>query len=165
MKIIQKKIDMLFLNTEAENKRIWEVMLPEIRKHLSGEPSIFDGIQCPRQHEGYSETGKALVESAVIAPCLEEFQELSDRGAYTFEWTERDSREFSESIQARWSNLMWLINEAMKGTLNDNLAFNDEAQERDYKVVRFLCGDLEKIDDEYFCEGTTGKEDLPNLPF
>ena len=73
MRIIEDNIDKISLDEWEDNTHIWEVMLPEIRKHLGGEPSIFDGIQCNRQFEGYTEAGIALVESAVIAPGLENF--------------------------------------------------------------------------------------------
>lgn len=54
------------------DKRIWEAMLPQMRKHLGGESSIFDGIQYRGQFDAYSEAGNALLESAVIDPCLDE---------------------------------------------------------------------------------------------
>jgi hypothetical protein len=92
MKIIKGNIAKIPLNELGDDTRIWDVILPEIRKHLDGEASIFDGIKCNRQFEGYTEAGNALVESAVIAPRLEEYWECSDKGAYTFEWTEKDDR-------------------------------------------------------------------------
>ena len=54
------------------DKRIWEAMLPQMRKHLGGESSIFDGIQYRGQFDAYSEAGNALLESAVIDSCLDE---------------------------------------------------------------------------------------------
>ena len=123
MRIIEDNIDKISLDEWEDGTHIWEVMLPEIRKHLGGEPSIFDGIQCNRQFEGYTEAGIALVESAVIAPCLEYYWECSEKGAYTFEWTEEDDHEFSDYIKARWSYIMWLAYEAMNGTLSGNLTF------------------------------------------
>ena len=152
MKIIKDNIDKISLEELGDDTRIWDVMLPQIRKHLDGESSIFDGIECNRQFEGYTEAGIALVESAVIAPCLENYWNCSEEGAYTFEWTEKDDREFSEYIKARWSYMMWLANEAMNGTLNENLAFKstlgttwekilDGDWERDFKIVCLLCGE------------------------
>lgn len=70
MKIIKGNIDKVSLNELGDDTHIWEVMLPEIRKHLDGESSIFNGIRCNHQFEGYTEAGNALVESAVIAPLL-----------------------------------------------------------------------------------------------
>ena len=49
MRIIEDNIDKISLDEWEDGTHIWEVMLPEIRKHLGGEPSIFDGIQCNRQ--------------------------------------------------------------------------------------------------------------------
>jgi len=152
MKIIKENIDKISLEELGDDTRIWDVMLPQIRKHLDGESSIFDGVECNRQFEGYTEAGIALVESAVIVPCLEEYWNCSEEGAYTFEWTEKDDREFSEYIKARWSYMMWLANEAMNGTLNENLTFKstlgttwekilDEDWERDFKLVCLLCGE------------------------
>ena len=117
MKIIKGNIDKVSLNEFGDDTHIWEVMLPEIRKHLDGESSIFDGIRCNHQFEGYSEAGIALLESAVIDPCLDEYWELNEKGAYTFEWTEKDDREFSDYIKARWSYMMWMAYEAMNGKL------------------------------------------------
>lgn len=77
MKIIKGNIDRVSLNDYGDDTRIWEVILPEIKKHLEGESSIFDGIHCNRQFEGYTEAGIALVESAVIAPRLDEYWECS----------------------------------------------------------------------------------------
>jgi hypothetical protein len=72
--------------------------------------------------------------------------------------------------------MMWMANEAMNGTLDGNLTFKstlgttwetilDEAWERDFKLVRFLCGDLDKAE-------LTGGENTaplddnnPELPF
>ena len=45
MRIIEDNIDKISLDEWEDGTHIWEVMLPEIRKHLGGEPSIFDGIQ------------------------------------------------------------------------------------------------------------------------
>ena len=163
MKIIKENIDKISLDELGDDTRIWDVMLPQIRKHLDGESSIFDGIECNRQFEGYTEAGIALVESAVIAPCLENYWNCSEEGAYTFEWTEKDDREFSEYIKARWSYMMWLANEAMNGTLSENLEKNlDEALERDFKIIRMLCGEIAAQDatapvDDY--------DSFPELPF
>jgi hypothetical protein len=176
MKIIKDNISKISLNELGDDTRIWDVMLPEIRKHLDGESSIFDGIQCGRQFEGYTEAGIALVESAVIAPRLKEYWECSEKGAYTFEWTQNDDREFSDYIKARWSYLMWMANEAMNGTLSENLAFKstlgttwekilDEDWERDFKIMRMLCGDLDN--NAPACSETPGQVDetIPDLPF
>ena len=57
MRIIEDNIDKISLDEWEDGTHIWEAMLPEIRKHLGGEPSIFDGIQCNRQFEGYTEAG------------------------------------------------------------------------------------------------------------
>ena len=135
MKIIKDNIDKIPLKELGDDVdiRIWEAMLPEIRKHLDGESSIFD---CP-------EAGNALLESAVIEPCLDEYWNLNEKGAYTSEWTEKDVREFKEIIKARWSHIMWMANEAMNGTLNENLEKNlDESWERDFKIMRMLCGEI-----------------------
>ena len=74
MKIIKDNIDKISLRElglgDDVDLRIWETFLPEIRKHLDGESSIFD---C-------TEAGNALVESAVINPCLEEYWELNEKG-------------------------------------------------------------------------------------
>ena len=176
MKLIKDNLDKISLNELGDDTRIWDVMLSQIRKHLDGEPSIFDGIQCKRQFEGYTEAGAALAESAVIAPCLAEYHKCSDHGAYTFEWTDEDDREFSDYIKARWSYMMWLVYEAINGTLNENLTFKstigttwgqilDEDWGRDFKVIRQLCGDLDMT------EGTGGETTIdkggshPDLPF
>ena len=176
MKIIKDNIDRIPLKDWGDDTGIWEAMLPEMRKHLNGEPSIFDGIQCDRPFEGYTEAGIALLESAVIVPCLKEYWECSDKGAYTFEWTEKDDQEFSEYIQVRWSYMMWMANAAMNGALDENLTFKstlgttwkkilDEDWERDYKLVRMLCGDLDESESPD--EETTPREDkvYPDLPF
>ena len=173
MRIIEDNIDKISLDEWEDGTHIWEVMLPEIRKHLGGKPSIFDGIQCNRQFEGYTEAGIALVESAVIAPCLENYWECSEKGAYTFEWTEEDDHEFSDYIKARWSYIMWLAYEAMNGTLSGNLTFKstlgtawekilDEAWERDYKLVRMLCGVISAQD---VPAPTSDNDSFPELPF
>lgn len=176
MKIRKENIDKLPLNELEDDTRIWEVMLPEIRKHLDGEASVFDGIQCNRPFEGYTEAGLALVESTVIAPRLKEYWDCSDKGAYTYEWTEKDDREFSDYIKARWSYMMWLANEAMNGTLNEKLTYKsnlgtdwgkilDEAWERDFKIMRLLCG--EPAESELAGEEPTAPEagSAPDLPF
>jgi hypothetical protein len=176
MKIRKDNIDKLPLNELEDDTRIWEVMLPEIRKHLDGKTSVFDGIQCPRQFEGYTAAGIALVESAVIAPRLKEYWECSDKGAYTFEWTEKDDREFSEYIKARWSYMMWLANEAMNGTLGENLTYKstlgttwgkilDEAWGRDFKIMRLLCGDLDESELTREAPTTSKNNPAPELPF
>ena len=176
MKIIKENIDKISLNELEDDTRIWDVMLPEIRKHLNGESSIFDGIQCNGKFEGYTEAGITLVESAVISPRLAEYWKLSDRGAYTFEWTEQDDREFRDYIKARWSYMMWLAYEAMNGTLDENLAFKstlgttwekilDEAWKRDYNVVSLLCGDLDNTG-HVRGETTLDEDDIKSdLPF
>lgn len=122
-------------------------MLPEIKKHLNGESSIFDGIQCNGKFEGY-----------------------------TFEWTKQDDLEFSDYIKARWSYMMWLVYEAMNGTLNERLTFKstlgttwekilDEAWVRDYKVVCLPCGDLDKTG-HVRGETTLDEDDIKSdLPF
>lgn len=115
MKIRKNNIEKISLKKLGDDTRIWDVMLPEIRKHLDGESSIFDGIQCNRPFEGYTEAGIALVEAAVIAPRLKDYWECFEKGAYTFEWTEKDDHEFSDYIKARWSYMMWLAYEAMNG--------------------------------------------------
>ena len=182
MKIIKDNINKISLNElglgDDVDKRIWEAMLPQMRKHLGGESSIFDGIQYRGQFDAYSEAGNALLESAVIDPCLDEYWELNEKGAYTFEWTENDVREFKEYMKARWSYMMWLANEAMNGTLNENLTYKstfgsswetdlDRAWERDFKIMRMLCGDLDEI--EMASEGNTARADdndsFPELPF
>lgn len=155
MKLIKENIEKISLNELGEDKQIWGVMLPQIWMHLNGEPSIFDGIQCNRPFEGYTPAGASLVESDVIAPWLEEYWKCSENGAYTFEWTDKDNREFSDYIKARWSYLMWLVYEAINGTLNENLTFKatlgttwekilDEDWNRDFNLVRFLCGDIDE---------------------
>ncbi len=163
MKIIKDNIDRIPLNEWEDDTHIWEVMLPEIRKHLDGEPSIFDGIQCPRQFEGFTEAGIALVESAVIAPCLENYWECSEKGAYTFEWTENDDQEFSDYIKARWSYMMWLAYEAMNGTLSENPGKTlDEAGERDFKIMCLLCG---KTTAQDVPAPADDNNSFPDLPF
>lgn len=176
MKIIKENIDKISLNELEDDTRIWDVMLPEIRKHLNGESSIFDGIQCNGKFEGYTEAGITLVESAVISPRLAEYRKNSDNGGYTFEWTKQDDLEFSDYIKARWSYMMWLVYEAMNGTLNERLTFKstlgttwekilDEAWERDYKVVCLLCGDLDKTG-HVRGETTLDEDDIKSdLPF
>ena len=118
------------------DKRIWEAMLPQMRKHLGGESSIFDGIQYRGQFDAYSEAGNALLESAVIDPCLDEYWELNEKGAYTAEWTENEVREFKEKMKARWSYMMEIAYRAMNGTLDENPGKTlDEAEERDFKIM------------------------------
>jgi hypothetical protein len=74
MKIIKDNINKISLCElglgDDVDIRIWEAVLPEMRKHLDGESSIFD---C-------AEAGNALLESAVIEPCLDEYWELMKRG-------------------------------------------------------------------------------------
>jgi hypothetical protein len=143
--------------------RIWEAMLPQIRKHINDEPSIFDGIQCDRQFEGYSEASIALLESAVIDPCLDEYWEINEKGAYTSEWTEKDVSEFKENIKARWSYIMWLANEAMNGTLNEHPEkILDEAWERDFKIMCLLCGRITALD---VPTQVDDNDSFPELPF
>lgn len=158
------------------DKRIWEAMLPQMRKHLGGESSIFDGIQFRRQFDAYSEAGNALLESAVIDPCLDEYWELNEKGAYTVEWTENDVREFKEKMKARWSYMMRIAYRAMNGTLSEDLTFKstlgttwekilDETWVRDFKLVRMLCGDL---DDTVSARGEDSDHEVdikPDLPF
>ena len=173
MRIIEDNIDKISLDEWEDGTHIWEAMLPQMRKHLGGEPSIFDGIQYRGQFEGYTEAGIALVESAVIAPCLENYWECSEKGAYTFEWTEEDDHEFSDYIKARWSYIMWLAYEAMNGTLSGNLTFKstlgtawekilDEAWERDYKLVCMLCGVISAQD---VPAPISDNNSFPELPF
>ncbi len=39
--------------------------------------------------------------------------------------------------------MMWMANEAMNGTLSENLEKTlDEAGERDFKIMRMLCGEI-----------------------
>jgi hypothetical protein len=178
MKIIKDHIDKISLCELGDDTRIWDVMLPEIRKHLDGESSIFDGIQCNHPFEGYTEAGIALLESAVIDPCLDEYGDLNEKGVYTFEWTENDVREFKEYMKARWSYMMWLANEAMNGTLDENLTFKstlgttwdkilDDAWERDFKIVRMLCGDLDESEsaNEENTAHVDDNDSFPELPF
>jgi len=167
MKIIKDNINKISLNElgfgDDADMRIWDAMLPEMRKHLDGEPSIFDGIQCTRPFEGYSAAGIALLESAVIEPCLEEYRNLSEKGAYTFEWTENDVREFKEDLKARWLHIMWLANEAMNGTLEETPEkILNEAWERDYKLVSLLCGDIATQD---VPAPANDNDSFPDLPF
>ena len=167
MRIIKENIDKIPLNElglgDDVDMRIWEAMLPEIKKHLDGESNIFDGIQCDRQFEGCTEAGNALLESAVIEPCLDEYWELNEKGAYTSEWTENDVREFKESMKARWSHMMWMANEAMNGTLSENLEKNlDEAWERDFKIMHMLCGEIAAQD---ATAPVDDNDSFPELPF
>ncbi len=157
MKIIEENINKISLRElglgDDVDIRIWEALLPEIRKHLDGLSSIFD---C-------TEAGNALVESAVINPCLEEYWELNEKGAYTSEWTENDVLEFKESMKARWSHMMWMANEAMNGTLSENLEKNlDEALERDFKIMRMLCGEIAAQDPT---APVDDNDSFPELPF
>lgn len=163
MRIIEDNIDKISLDKWEDNTHIWEVMLPEIRKHLGGEHSIFDGIQFRRQFDAYSEAGNALLESAVIDPCLDEYWELNEKGAYTFEWTENDDQEFSDYIKARWSYIMWLAYEAMNGTLDENPGKTlDEAGERDFKIMCLLCG---KTTAQDVPAPADDNNSFPDLPF
>ena len=157
MKIIKDNINKISLNElglgDDVDIRIWEALLPEIRKHLDGLSSIFD---C-------TEAGNALLESAVINPCLDEYWELNEKGAYTSEWTENDVREFKESMKARWSHMMWMANEAMNGTLSENLEKNlDEAWERDFKIMHMLCGEIAAQD---ATAPVDDNDSFPELPF
>ena len=142
---IKDNINMISLNKlglgDDVDKRIWEAMLPQMRKHLGGESSIFDGIQYRGQFDAYSEAGNALLESVVIDPCLDEYWELNEKGAYTAEWTENEVREFKEKMKARWSYMMEIAYRAMNGTLDENPRKTlDEAGERDFKIMCLLCG-------------------------
>lgn len=166
-RIIKENIDKIPLNElglgDDVDIRIWEAVLPEMRKHLDGESSIFDGIQYRGQFDAYSEAGNALLESAVIDPCLDEYWELNEKGAYTSELTENDVREFKESMKARWFHMMWMANEAMNGTLSENLEKNlDEALERDFKIMRMLCGEIAAQD---VSAPEDGNDSFPELPF
>lgn len=157
MKIIKENINKISLRElglgDDVDLRIWETFLQEIRKHLDGESSIFD---C-------TEAGNALLESAVIEPCLGEYWELHEKGAYTSEWTENDVREFNESMKARWSHMMWMANEAMNGTLSENLEKNlDEAWERDFKIMCLLCG---KTTAQDVPAPADDNNSFPELPF
>ena len=172
MKIIKEIIDKISLGElglgDDVDLRIWEAMLPEIRKHLDGETSIFDRIQCNRPFEGFTEAGIALLESAVMDPCLDEYWELNEKGVYTEEWTENDVREFKENMKARWSYIMWLANEAMNGTLNENPEKTlDEDRGRDFKLVRMLCGDLDQsaLAGEENTLPANDTDSFPELPF
>ena len=145
------------------DKRIWEAMLPQMRKHLGGEPSIFDGIQYRGQFDAYSEAGNALLESAVIDPCLDEYWELNEKGAYTSEWTENDVREFKEKMKARWSYMMEIAYRAMNGTLDENPGKTlDEAGERDFKIMCLLCG---KTTAQDVSAPADDNNSFPDLPF
>lgn len=157
MKIIKDNINKISLCElglgDDVDIRIWEAVLPEMRKHLDGESSIFD---C-------AEAGNALLESAVIEPCLDEYWKLNEKGAYTFELTENDVREFKESMKARWFHMMWMANEAMNGTLSENLEKNlDEALERDFKIMRMLCGEIAA---QNVSAPEDGNDSFPELPF
>ena len=167
MKIIKDNIAKISLRElglgDDVDIRIWEALLPEIRKHLDGESSIFD---C-------TESSNALLESAVIEPCLEEYWELNEKGAYTFKWTEKDDREFSDYIKARWSYMMWMAYEAMNGKLEEKLTFKstlgttwkkilDEAWERDFKIMHMLCGEITAQDVPAHVEDN---DSCPELPF
>ena len=145
------------------DKRIWEAMLPQMRKHLGGQSSIFDGIQYRSQIEAYTEAGNALLESAVIDPCLDEYWKLNEKGAYTSEWTENDVREFKENLKARWSHMMGMAYMAMNGTLDENPEKTlDEAGERDFKIVRMLCGEIAAQDVPAPADDV---DSFPELPF
>ena len=145
------------------DKRIWEAMLPQMRKHLGGEPSIFDGIQYRGQFDAYSEAGNALLESAVIDPCLDEYWELNEKGAYTTEWTENDVRELKEYMKARWSYMMKIAYRAMNGTLDENPGKTlDEAGERDFKIMCLLCG---KTTAQDVSAPADDNNSFPDLPF
>ena len=145
------------------DKRIWEAMLPQMRKHLGGEPSIFDGIQYRGQFDAYSEAGNALLESAVIDPCLDEYWELNEKGAYTAEWTENEVREFKEKMKARWSYMMEIAYRAMNGTLDENPGKTlDESGERDFKIMCLLCG---KTTAQDVSAPADDNNSFPDLPF
>ena len=163
MKIIKDNIDKISLSEMGDDTRIWDVMLPEIRKHLDGESSIFDGIQCNHPFEGYTEAGIALLESGVIDPCLDEYWKLNEKGAYTSEWTENDVREFKKNMKARWSNMMDMAYRAMNGTLDENPEKTlDEAGERDFKIMCLLCG---KNTTQNVPAPAADNGSFPDLPF
>ena len=166
MKIIKDNINKISLNElglgDDVDKRIWEAMLPQMRKHLGGEASIFDGIHFAGD-EAFTEAGNALLESAVIEPCLDEYWKLNEKGAYTSEWTENDVREFKENLKARWSQMMGMVYMAMNGTLDENLEKTlDEAGERDFKIMRMLSGEITAQDVPAPADGNNS---FPELPF
>lgn len=157
MKIIKDNINKISLRElglgDDVDIRIWEAVLPEMRKHLDGESSIFD---C-------AEAGNALLESAVIDPCLDEYWELNEKGAYTFEWTENDVREFKEKMKARWSYMMEIAYRAMNSTLDENPGKTlDEAGERDFKIMCLLCG---KTTAQDVPAPADDNNSFPDLPF
>lgn len=128
-----------------------------------GESSIFDGIQYRGQFDAYSEAGNALLESAVIDPCLDEYWELNEKGAYTAEWTENEVREFKEKMKARWSYVMEIAYRAMNGTLDENPGKTlDEAEERDFKIMCLLCG---KTTAQDVPAPADDNNSFPDLPF
>ena len=146
------------------DKRIWEAVLPEMRKHLGGEASIFDRIHFDGD-VAFTEAGNALLESAVIEPCLDEYWELHEKGAYTSEWTEKDVSEFKESIKARWAHMMGMAYMAMNGTLDKNLTLESTLGtpwEKDFKIMRMLCGEIVSQDASAPADD---KGSFPELPF
>ena len=59
--------------------------------------------------------------------------------------------------------MMWIANEAMNGTLSENLEKNlDEALERDFKIMRMLCGEIAAQD---VSAPEDGNDSFPELPF
>ena len=146
------------------DKRIWEAVLPQMRKHLGGEASIFDGIHFTGD-EAFTEAGNALLESAVIEPCLDEYWELNEKGAYTSEWTEKDVSEFKENLKARWSHMMGMAYMAMNGTLDENLTLESTLGtpwEKDFKIMHLLCGEIAAQDVPAPVDDT---DSFPDLPF
>lgn len=66
-------------------------------------------------------------------------------------------------MKARWSHMMWMANEAMNGTLSENLEKNlDEAWERDFKIMRMLCGEIAAQD---ATAPVDDNDSFPELPF
>ena len=66
-------------------------------------------------------------------------------------------------MKARWSHMMWMANEAMNGTLSENLEKNlDEAWERDSKIMRMLCGEIAAQD---ATAPVDDNDSFPELPF
>ena len=146
------------------DKRIWEAVLPEMRKHLGGEACIFDGIHFAGD-EAFTEAGNALLESAVINPCLDEYWRLNEKGAYTSEWTENDVREFKENLKARWSHMMRMAYMAMNDTLDENMTLESTLGtpwEKNYKLMRLLCGEIAPQDAP---APVDENDSFPELPF
>jgi hypothetical protein len=66
-------------------------------------------------------------------------------------------------MKARWFHMMWMANEAMNGTLSENLEKNlDEALETDFKIMRMLC---EEIAVQDVSAPEDGNDSFPELPF